>query len=152
MKKISIDPNRLIPTDYPRSLMGVLCFVPLITDGDMPLPIVVVPRSDRGDGPQDYYVCSGNHRAAAAFIASREIEAVVVESREDLDEICEGRAARCGSILDLENDCCEEARSGRYLEGGWIEYLRMITDSGVVPFEEQDGINIADLELKRKSW
>lgn len=152
MKKISIDPNRLIPTDYPRSLMGILCFVPLIVDDDMPLPIVVVPRSDHGDGPREYFVCSGNHRAAAAFIASREIDAYVVESREDLQEICEGRAAKCRSILDLEQNCCEEARSGRYLEGGWLEYLRMVTDSGVVPFEEGDGMSITDMELKRKSW
>lgn len=152
MKRISIDPNRLIPTDYPRSLMGVLCFVPLIVDDDMPLPIVVIPRSDQEGGPQEYFVCSGNHRAAAAFIASRKIDALVVESRSDLDEICEGRAAKCRSILDLETNCCEEAQSGRYLEGGWLEYLRMVTDSGVVPFEEQEGVNLSDLELKRKSW
>ena len=152
MKTISVDPNQLIPTDYPRSLMGILCFVPFLADGDMPEPIVIVPRADSGDGPPQYYVCSGNHRAAAAFVASRKITAHVVESCADLAEICEGRAARCRSIMELEKDCCEEARSGRYLEGGWMEYLRMITDSGVVAFEDPDRLTMTDLELGRKSW
>ena len=153
MIKRLVNPNHLIPTDYPRSLVGILKFIPkLIYDVEIE-PIVIVPRTKLGAGKKrKYFVCSGNHRAAAAFICQCKISAAIVSQPEDLSKICEGKVARCKSLIDLESNCCEEASSGQYLAGGWEEYLRMITDSGVVNYEESDGINLSDLDLKRKSW
>jgi hypothetical protein len=160
LKTISVIPEQLIPTDYPRSLLGILRFIPLMADNEPIDPVVVVPRSSmEGDVSPDttknlplYYICSGNHRTAAAFICGRQVSVTVIESEKDMECVCEGRIARCQSILDLENKCCEEARSGRYLKGGWMEYLRMVTDSGVVHFEEKDGPSMSELDLHRKSW
>lgn len=153
MKKRLVNPNHLIPTDCPRTLMGILKFIPMLIYDVEIEPIVIVPRAKAGSGnKRKYFVCSGNHRAAAAFICQCKISAVIVSKPEDLEKICEGKVARCKSVIDLESSCREEASSGLYLAGGWEEYLRMITDSGVVNYEESDGINMSDLDLKRKSW
>ena len=65
MKPISVHPDVLIPTDHPRSLVGILKFIPLIISGDYIDPIIIVPiscqESDRPDdsssGPARYFVC-----------------------------------------------------------------------------------------------
>jgi len=151
LKIISVHAHQLIPTDYPRTLMGILRFIPMIFADEEIDPVVLVLRSSPEPGEPQYFICSGNHRAAAAFICGCDITAVVVESKEDLSRICEGRVARCRSIMDLEQECREEANSGRYLKGGWEEYLRMVTDSGVVNFEDPDGPGINEFDLQRRS-
>jgi len=145
LKMISVHPDDLIPTDHPRSLMGVLRFVPMLAHGRPVDPVVIIPQSDSREAPEPgdptpprYYVCSGNHRTAAAYVCDREISAMVMETPEDLDLVRQGRAAKCGTLLELEVSCWTESDAGHYLQGGWEEYLRMITDSGVVRFEESE--------------
>ena len=141
MRAKLLHPRRLIPTDYPRSLMGILDFVPLLMRAEEIDPIIVVPVSKVPTGKParkksaEYYICSGNHRAAAAFICDCHIVALVAECTEDLELISEGRVARCETIKELERACRREADDGEYIEGRWKEYLRMITDSRVVVFE-----------------
>lgn len=133
--------------------MGILKFIPMLIYDVEIEPIVIIPRTKPGPGKKrKYFVCSGNHRAAAAFICQCKISAEIVNQPEDLSKICDGKVARCKTLIDLESSCREEASSGLYLAGGWEEYLRMITDSRVVNFKESDGINLLDLDLKRKSW
>lgn len=136
-----VPPRRLIPTDYPRSLMGILKFVPMLMRAEEIYPIIVVPVSKVPTGKparqdsEEYYICSGNHRAAAAYICKCEIVALVAERAKDLELISEGRVARCETIKELERECRREADDGEYINGRWKEYLRMITDSRVVAFE-----------------
>jgi hypothetical protein len=120
--------------------MGILKFVPLLMRAEEIHPIIVVPVSQVPTGKParkksaEYYICSGNHRAAAAYICDCRIAALVAECAEDLEIISEGRVARCETIKELERECRREADDGKYIEGRWQEYLRMITDSGVVAF------------------
>jgi hypothetical protein len=142
MRVKRLDPQRLIPTDFPRSLWGILKFVPKLMRKEKIPPIIVVPVSKVPTGKpapqksQEFYICSGNHRAAAAYICQCSLPAYVAESRGDLRMISEGRVARCESIKELERNCRREADNGEYIKGRWEEYLRMITDSGVVDYED----------------
>lgn len=142
VKKVS--PQWLIPTDYPRSLWGILKFVPMLMRNENIKPIIVVPVTKvptcnpARQNSEEFYICSGNHRAAAAYICECYLPAFVAESSGDLRMISEGRVARCESIKELERKCQREADNGEYIKGRWEEYLRMITDSRVVPYEDPD--------------
>lgn len=153
MKRITVHPQYLIPTDCPRSLMGVLKFIPSLCAGKGVPPIIVVSASSRDERWPDYYVCSGNHRAAAAHICKLEIEADAIEWPADIAVISEGEIAKCTSIGQLIVSCHEAAESGQYLTGRWVEYLRMITDSGAIGFEESDSVALAEQGLRRaRPW
>lgn len=117
------DPQYLIPTDCPRSLVGVLRFVPLLCAGKTlhAIAVVPVPASVSGTRQTNYLVCSGNHRAAAAYICKMAIVADVIESDVDLAHVREGVAAGYRSVDDLVAACLEAAESGGYLSGRWEE-------------------------------
>jgi hypothetical protein len=151
LQRIIVDPKYLIPTDCPRSLTGVLRFVPILCAGKYPRAIVVVPAPMMGmrDKTAHYLVCSGNHRAAAAYICEVALAANVVASDDDLAEISDGTASGCESVEQLVASCLEAAESGGYLKGRWEEYLRMITDSGVVGYDEQDTAQLSESALRR---
>jgi len=151
LKRIMIDPKDLIPTDCPRSLMGVLKFVPMLCAREALRPIIVVPvpSSARRKIPGGYLVCSGNHRAAAAHICRLGLAADVIEADADLRTIREGSVADYCTVNDLAAACLEAAESGGYLKGRWEEYLRMITDSGVVGYNERHTARLAESVLRR---
>ena len=147
MKRILLDPNCLIPTDHPRSLLGVIRFIPDFCSRRKVRPVLVIPTDvvPRDATVSRYFVCSGNHRAAAAYICGVRIEADVIETTRDLAKIDAGTAASCSSIEQLLQLCRDAAEGGGYLDGRWTEYLRMITDSGVVGFDERETVRKAEM-------
>jgi hypothetical protein len=151
LKRIIVDPKYLIPTDCPRSLTGILRFVPAFCARKSVSAIVVVPApaSPGRSKTTNYLVCSGNHRSAAAYICRMTLAADVVETDEDLVKVQEGAAAGCDSVEELVASCLEAAEGGGYLKGRWGEYLRMITDSGVVGYDERDTAQLSENALKR---
>ena len=151
MKRIILEPKYLIPTDCPRSLKGVLRFIPMLCAGKTlhPIAAVPVPASAGRSQSARYLVCSGNHRAAATFICKVAITADVIESDDDLSKVREGAVSEYHSVDDLAAACLEAAESGGYLAGGWEEYLRMITDSGVVGYSELDTARLSENALRR---
>ncbi|MBK6736167.1 MAG: hypothetical protein IPG61_19285 [bacterium] len=151
LKRIAIDPKYLIPTDCPRSLTGILRFIPVFCARENVNAIVVIasPPQEKPANAMTYLVCSGNHRAAAAFICGTMITADVIEVDDDIPEIREGSAAGCDSVTALVSSCLEAAESGGYLTGRWEEYLRMITDSGVVGYNESDTAHLSESALRR---
>ncbi len=153
MKRITIHPKYLIPTDCPRSLMGVLKFVPSLAAGRGVPTILVVSATSRSERYPDYFVCSGNHRSAAAYICNLPISADIIEQPADMQHLCEGAITKCKSVGQLIASCHEAAESGQYLKGRWGEYLRMITDCGAIGFEESDSVDMARDVLRRSgSW
>lgn len=131
--------------------MGVLKFVPRFCSCGK-VPAIVVVSASALDGrakTANYFVCSGNHRAAAAHICKVALVAEVVEADEDLVRIRDGAAAGCDSVEELVSSCLEAAESGGYLKGRWEEYLRMITDSGVVGYNERDTAQLSEIALRR---
>lgn len=63
--------------------------------------------------------------------------------------IKDGTAAGCDSAEQLVSSCLEAAESGGYLKGRWEEYLKMITDSGVVGYNERDTAQLSEIALRR---
>lgn len=147
MKRRVLDPNCLIPTDHPRSLLGVIRFIPDFCARRRVPPVLVIPAdvAPRDVKVSQYFVCSGNHRAAAAYICEAQIEADVIETTSDLAKIDAGTAASCSSIDQLLQLCLDAAEGGGYFDGRWTEYLRMITDSGVVGFDERETVRKAEM-------
>ena len=151
MKRLQLDTKHLIPTDCPRSLLGILRFIPLFCAGKNVKAVIVVPAPMRKNhtGDADYLVCSGNHRSAAAHICKVPIKADVIETDADLLKIRDGAIIECTTVAELISACTEAAESGGYMKGRWLEYLKMITDSGVVGFDEDDTVNRSAAALGR---
>ncbi len=151
MKSLSLDTECLIPTDCPRSLLGILKFIPDMCARRAVDPIVVVQAS----GPEseararEYFVCSGNHRTAAAHICQVKIAAHVVTTEADLAELRDGAVTECSTIAELVDSCRNAAEDGGYLSGRWQEYLKMITDSEVVGFDEETTARMSEAAMRR---
>ena len=139
MRIAKLSPQFLIPTDHPRSLVGILKYVPLLVTNAEMKPVMVVPRERHpiSKAKREYFVCSGNHRAAAAYICKLSVLARIIETDADIQGLLEGRASRYKTVPDLVAACYQEADGGLYLKGRWEEYLRMITDSSVVTYDER---------------
>ncbi len=151
MKRLLLETRNLVPTDCPRSLLGVLRFIPLFCAGKSVKAVIVVPVPMRKNhtGDADYLVCSGNHRSAAAHICKVPIMAEVIETDADLLKIRDGAVIQCTTVAELVSACTEAAEGGGYVKGRWLEYLKMITDSGVVGFDEIDTVNRSAAALRR---
>lgn len=151
MKSLSLDTECLIPTDCPRSLLGVLKFIPDMCARRAVDPIVVVSASEPGSDPRsrEYFVCSGNHRTAAAHICQVKIAAHVVTTDADLSELLDGDVTECTTLAALIASCRNAAEDGGYLSGRWQEYLKMITDSEVVGFDEETTARMSEAAMRR---
>ena len=110
----------LIPTDRPRRLRSILDPIRLYVErlGNEIPAVVVLPYK------QEYFVCSGNHRAAAAYICGRHVDAVVLAQDGDLSVLTQGPVAEARSVKQLRDRCLDQAERRRYLTGRWREYLK----------------------------
>lgn len=129
MRCAVLDPAQLVPTDDPRSLWGILGLVRVFMEHheDSLEPIIVLPSK-----PGEYYVCSGNHRAAAALICRRHIRAYVIASDSDVAALKEGDVAGCRTCTELKAACEQQVSDLHYRDGGWGEYFRVIAEDGRV--------------------
>ena len=140
MDKRFLDASKLTPTDRPRRLLSIVELVPSYVIGkqDEIEPIVVLPYAawssevatlPKGqkldqDKVTRFFICSGNHRGAAAYMCQGSIKAKIITKRDDLKLLKDGEVSKAETLSDLSEMCYEQARELRYLAGGWREYFR----------------------------
>lgn len=128
-----LDTEKLIPTNNVRNPKTILNVIALYANGmgEEVYPIHVIPYQTAED--ERYLICSGNHRAASAFMCKKPIKCKILTQDADISEITEGSVGEYETLRELHDGCEKSARTFHYLSKGWKEYLRDMFSQNISP-------------------